>query len=288
MLSSREQNGNPAMRAAIVQLCSGDDLPQNLEATREGVLEARSRGATLVALPENFAFMRREGSPFPCAQGPDGELVVFLADLAREAGVWLLGGSFPEYIENDSRVYNTSLVFDPSGQEVARYRKIHLFDVDLGDATYRESKHFAPGKEVVVAETTFGGIGLSICYDLRFPELYRAHADLGARFIAVPSAFMPQTGRDHWEVLLRARAIESQSFVIAAAQCGRHSPDRSSYGHSLIIDPWGTVLAGAKNEPAVIDAECDLGELDRIRREIPALENRRLGKSGASAPKPCA
>ena len=272
------------MRAAIVQLCSSDDLPHNLETTREGVLEARGRGAELVALPENFAFMRREGSPFPCAQGPDGELVVFLADLAREAGVWLLGGSFPESIENDSRVYNTSLVFDPSGQEVARYRKIHLFDVDLGEARYRESKHFAPGEDVVVAETPFGGIGLSICYDLRFPELYRAHADRGARFIAVPRAFMPQTGRAHWEVLLRARAIESQSFVIAAAQCGEHSSDRASYGHSLIIDPWGTVLAGAADDPAVIDADCDLEQLDRIRRDIPALDNRRLGESGPSDP----
>jgi predicted amidohydrolase len=274
------------MRAAIVQLCSSDDLPRNLDDTRDGVLEAKARGASLVALPENFAFMRREGSPFPCAQGPRGELVVFLADLAREAGVWLLGGSFPESIENDSRVYNTSLVFDPAGQAVARYRKIHLFDVDLGDATYRESKHFAPGEEVVVAETAFGGVGLSICYDLRFPELYRAHSDHGVHFIAVPSAFMPQTGRDHWEVLLRARAIESQSFVVAAAQCGQHSPDRSSYGHSLIIDPWGKVLARAEDKPTVIDAECDLAELDRIRREIPALANRRLSGPGKTASKP--
>jgi len=265
------------MRAAIVQLCANDDLPGNLDRAREGIAEAAARGAQLVALPENFAFMRREGSAFPCPQGPGGELIAFLSAAAAEHGIWLLGGSFPESIEGDTRVYNTSLVLGPDGKEVARYRKIHLFDVDLGTSAYRESRRFAPGSEVVVAPTDFGGVGLSICYDLRFPELYRAHADLEARFIAVPSAFMPQTGRDHWEVLLRARAIESQSFVIAAAQCGEHSPDRSSYGHSLIIDPWGKVLAGAGDTPVVIDAECDLEDLERIRREIPTLANRKLG-----------
>ncbi len=269
------------MRAAIVQLSSSDDLAQNLDRTRAGVVEAAARGAELVALPENFAFMRREGSPFPCAQGPGGELVVFLSELASELGIWLLGGSFPEEIQHDSRVYNTSVVFAPDGREIARYRKIHLFDVDLGTSSLRESKHFAPGSDVVVAETAFGGVGLSVCYDLRFPELYRLQAERGARFLAVPSAFMPQTGRAHWEILLRARAIENQSFVIAAAQCGDHSSDRSSYGHSLIIDPWGRILAQGKDNQAIIDAECDLDELLRIRREIPALDNRRLG-----SPKP--
>jgi deaminated glutathione amidase len=267
------------MRAAIVQLCSTDDLAQNLESVREGVLEAASEGAELIALPENFAFMRREGSPFPCAQEPQGELIRFLSGLATDSGVWLLGGSFPEKIPGDSRVYNTSVVFGPNGEEVARYRKIHLFDVDLGVHSYRESKHFAPGTETVVAETEFGSVGLSICYDLRFPELYRALSDQGAYFLAVPSAFMPQTGKDHWEVLLRARAIESQCFVLAAAQCGEHSPDRASYGHSLIIDPWGKILARGQDRPTVISAECDTEELLRIRREIPSLANRRLGSS---------
>jgi predicted amidohydrolase len=149
--------------------------------------------------------------------------------------------------------------------------------VDLGQNSYRESKHFAPGADVVVAQTAFGGVGLSICYDLRFPELYRAQAERGARVLAVPSAFMPETGRAHWEILLRARAIENQCFVIAAAQCGEHSRDRSSYGHSLIIDPWGNVLGRGAESPVVIDAECDMNELERIRREIPALDNRRLG-----------
>ncbi len=267
------------MRAAIVQLCSSDNLSQHLDSVREGVVEAASLGAELIALPENFAYMRREGSAFPCAQEPRGELIRFLSGLAVESGAWLLGGSFPEKIQDDSRVYNTSLVFAPDGQEVARYRKIHLFDVDLGAHSYRESKHFAPGTEIVVASTAFGGVGLSICYDLRFPELYRALTDQGAHFLAVPSAFMPQTGKDHWEVLLRARAIESQCFVLAAAQCGEHSPDRASYGHSLIIDPWGKILARGQDSPTVITAECDTEELLRIRREIPSLANRRLGSS---------
>lgn len=267
------------MRVAIVQTCSSDDLAENLERATEGLAEAAGRGASLVALPENFAYMRREGEPFPCAQSPQGEIVSFLREAAARHGVWLIGGTFPEAIPGDTRVYNTSVVVAPDGSEVARYRKIHLFDVDIGDSgedSYRESAHFAPGEHVVVAKTPFGGIGLSICYDLRFPELYRRHADQGACFVTVPSAFTPQTGRDHWEVLLRARAIEAQAFVIAPAQCGRHSPDRASHGRSLIVDPWGLVLAQAGDRPGVIDAECDLAELERIRQAIPALRNRRL------------
>lgn len=267
------------MRVAIVQTSSNDDLKANLEFAREAIREAAELGAELIALPENFAYMRREGSPFPCVQGPDGEIVRFLAEQAREHGRWLLGGSFPEAIPGESRVYNTSVLMGPEGSERARYRKIHLFDVDLGSAgedSYRESDHFAPGDEVVVADTDFGGLGLSICYDLRFPELYREQATRGARFMTVPSAFTPQTGKDHWEVLLRARAIENQAFVIAPAQCGRHSPDRASHGRSMIIDPWGVVLAQAVDQPRVILAECDIDELERVRRAIPALANRRL------------
>jgi predicted amidohydrolase len=272
------------VRVAIVQTCSNDDLPSNLKFAAEAIHEAAGRGAELVALPENFAYMRREGSPFPCVQGPDGEIVRFLRETAAGAGVWLLGGTFPEAIAGESRVYNTSIVVDPKGREVARYRKIHLFDVALGESgedVYRESEHFAPGDEIVVADTPFGGIGLSVCYDLRFPELYRAHADRGAKLLAVPSAFTPQTGKDHWEVLLRARAIEGQAFVLAAAQCGRHSPDRASHGRSMMIDPWGLVLAQAGDRPGLIEAECDLDELARIRTAVPSLANRRLGNPHA-------
>lgn len=273
------------MRVAIVQVCADDDLAGNLKRAEEGIAEAADRGARFVALPENFAYMRREGSPFPCVQTGDGEIVLALREWAGRYGVWLLGGSFPEAIpaamrrDGDDRVFNTSILCSPDGREVARYRKIHLFDVTLGpdgEDAYQESLHFAPGEELVVADTDFGGVGLSICYDLRFPELYRGLVDRGARWLVVPSAFMPDTGKDHWEVLLRARAIESACYVLAPAQCGRHGPDRASYGRSLIIDPWGLVLAQAGDAPSLIVAECPTDEIDRIRRAVPVLDNRRL------------
>lgn len=267
------------MRVGIVQVCSTDDLSANLARAEAGVREAASRGATLVALPENFAFMRREGSRYPCAQGPDGEIVRALSRWAREQQIWLVGGSLPEAIPNDTRVHNTTLVFSPDGQEAARYRKIHLFDVALGADgrdVYRESDFCAPGEQVVVCPTPFGGIGLSICYDLRFPELYRRLVDQGARWIVVPSAFTRETGKDHWEVLLRARAIENQCYVLAPAQCGQHTPDRSSHGRSLVIDPWGLVIAQAGDEPAVIVAECADDRIERVRKAVPALLHRSL------------
>ncbi|MEN8182111.1 MAG: carbon-nitrogen hydrolase family protein [Myxococcota bacterium] len=267
------------MRVAAIQLQSTDDLEANLRATRERVAEAAGAGASLVALPENFAFLRREGLAIPCAQGLDGSIVGALRQLASHHRIWLLGGSFAEAGPGDGRVHNTSVLLSPEGELAATYRKIHLFDVDLrgqGGGRFAESAAIAPGKEVVVAGTPFGGIGLSICYDLRFPELYRAQAAQGARFLAVPSAFARETGRDHWEVLLRARAIENQAFVIAPAQWGRHSEDRSSHGRSLIVDPWGLVLAQAGDGPCAILADCDLEAQDRIRASLPCLSHRRL------------
>jgi predicted amidohydrolase len=266
------------VRAGVIQMTSTDDVASNLEAAARLVGEAAARGAELVALPENFAFLRREGAGFPCAQAADGPIVGSLRRLARERGIWILGGTFPEAAPG-GRVHNTSLLISPAGEIAATYRKIHLFDVDLrgsGGGLYQESERVAPGKEVVVAETPFGGVGLSVCYDLRFPELYRAQAARGARFLAVPSAFTPETGRDHWEVLLRARAIENQAFVLAPAQWGRHAPERSSYGRSLIVDPWGVVLAKAPDRACALVAECDLDQQDRIRAALPALLHRRL------------
>jgi predicted amidohydrolase len=242
-----------SVRVALVQLTSTDDVAANLAAVRRSVAEAAGRGAELVALPENFAYLRREGLPVPCAQGLDGEIVGSARELARQHGVWLLAGSFPEAIAGDARVYNTSVLIGPDGGVEAVYRKIHLFDVDLGDGTsFRESATVAPG------------------------ELFRAMAARGASFLCVPAAFTPQTGKDHWEVLLRARAIENQAFVLAPAQCGRHSEKRASHGRSLVIDPWGLVLAQAGDRPAVVTADCDLEELERVRRRIPALRHRRL------------
>jgi len=266
------------MRVALVQMTSTDNLSENLESARRGVREAAEGGAEFIALPENFAFLRREGNPIPCAQPLDGEIVNTVRELASRYQVPILAGTFAETIEGDHRVYNTSALISETGQIVAVYRKIHLFDVDLGDSggVFRESAFTAPGEEVVVAETAFGKVGLSVCYDVRFPELYREMAARGADWITVPSAFAPETGKVHWEVLLRARAIENQAFVLAPAQCGRHSPDRSSHGRSLVIDPWGRILAEAGDEPAVIVADCDPAVLKRVRASLPALLHRRL------------
>ena len=266
------------MRVALVQMTSTDRLSENLESARRAINEAAERGAEFIALPENFAFLRREGNPIPCAQSLDGEIVESVRELASRHRVPILAGTFAEIIEGDQRVYNTSALISATGQIVAVYRKIHLFDVDLGKngGVFRESAFTVPGEEVVVAETTFGKVGLSVCYDVRFPELYREMATRGADWITVPSAFAPETGRAHWEVLLRARAIENQAFVLAPAQCGRHSPDRASHGHSLIVDPWGRILATAGDEPTIVVADCEPDELERVRASLPALRHRRL------------
>jgi predicted amidohydrolase len=267
------------VRAAAVQMCSSDDVAANLAAAAALVGEAAQAGAELVGLPENFAYLRREGLRIPCAQPLDGPIVAALREWAQAHRIWLLGGSFAEAVPRDERVHNTSVLVAPDGSLAAIYRKIHLFDVDLaaqGGGAYRESATVAPGSEVVVAETPFGGVGLSICYDVRFPELYRALAARGARFLLVPSAFARETGRDHWEVLLRARAIENQCFVIAPAQWGQHSPERASHGRALIADPWGVLLGVAPDRPGVVIAECDLAQQDRVRDALPALRHRRL------------
>jgi predicted amidohydrolase len=268
------------LRVGIVQLTSTDELEVNLKTARELVGDAASQGAEWVALPENFAFMRREGLPVHAAAQPiGGSITEALGEMAREHGIWLLGGTFAEAIPEDQRVFNTSLLLDPAGEIAACYRKMHLFDVDLsesGGGVFRESDTFRPGETVAVADAPFGGIGLSVCYDLRFPELYREMSLRGADFLCVPSAFAPETGKDHWEVLLRARAIENQAFVIAPAQCGRHSPDRASYGRSMVVDPWGLILAQAADKPCAVVVDCDLDELERVRGAVPALSHRRL------------
>jgi predicted amidohydrolase len=267
------------MRAAVIQMTSTDDVAANLADASALVEEAARAGAELIALPENFAFLRREGQPVPCAQALDGEIVGTLRKLAARTGTWLLGGTFAESIPDDERVHNTSVLVDPRGGIAAVYRKIHLFDVDLagqGGGVYRESARVAPGADIVVADTPFGGLGLSVCYDVRFPELYRELSRRGARLLAVPSAFAPQTGRDHWEVLLRARAIENQCFVLAPAQWGQHAPDRASHGRALVVDPWGIALGVAPDRPCAVVVECDLAQQDAIRRSLPALTHRRL------------
>jgi predicted amidohydrolase len=267
------------LRAAAIQMCSTDDLDGNLRAAGAWVAEAARAGAELVALPENFACLRREGLPVPCAQPLDGPIVTTLRAWARQHRIWLLGGSFAESVPGSERCHNTSVLLAPDGAVAAVYRKIHLFDVDLsaqGGGCYRESARIAPGDEVVVAETPFGAMGLSVCYDLRFPELFRLQSARGARFLLVPSAFARETGRDHWEVLLRARAIENQCFVVAPAQWGQHSPERASHGRASIVDPWGVLLGVAPDRPGLVLADCDLAHQDSVRAGLPALHHRRL------------
>jgi predicted amidohydrolase len=266
------------MIAAVLQMTSTEDVEANLERAGALLERAASAGAELVALPENFAFMREEGGgPNPAAQDLNGPIAGFLRDRAKEHGVWLAGGTLPETIPGDpDRVYNTALLIDPRGEPVAHYRKIHLFDVELPGATLRESAGVAPGDVAVTAETPFGGIGLSVCYDVRFPELYRELVARGATVLLVPSAFTVPTGSDHWELLLRARAVENQCFVLAPAQYGVHNARRRSYGRSLIVDPWGLVLAQAGDGEGVALADLDFDRQRDVRARLPALRHRRL------------
>jgi predicted amidohydrolase len=263
--------------AAAIQMTSTSDAEKNLATAERLVSDAAERGARLIGLPENFAYLRSEGEAIPAAQALDGVWAERMAGLARRHAITLLLGSFPEAIPGDSRVYNTCVVLGPDGQRIAHYRKMHLFDIDLpGMESLKESKAVAPGTEIVVAQTEFGPLGLSICYDVRFPELYRELARRGARTLAVPSAFTERTGKDHWELLLRARAVENLAYVVAPAQVGTHAKGRASYGHAMIVDPWGAVLAQVADGEGIAMAELDFERQDRLRRELPALAHRRL------------
>lgn len=263
--------------AAVIQMTSNEDLPRNLDRAADLVQHAAKRGAGLIALPENFAFLSEREAPPPAEDlNQPGPILSFGKKLAQELTVYLLLGSIPERREEDARVYNTSVLLGPDGEIVASYRKIHLFDVTVAGKSYRESERVVPGKAPVLAETAFGKVGLSVCYDLRFPELYRALSQGGARVLTVPAAFTLMTGKDHWEVLLRARAIENQCFLLAPAQTGKHGSWRQSYGRSMIIDPWGLVLCCAPEGEGWALAELDFASQERIRQELPALSHRVL------------
>jgi predicted amidohydrolase len=280
-LATRTATYTPEMRAAVCQMRSGDDVPANIAAAQALLAEAADAGADVAMLPEFFAYLGPDSRIHEVAETlPGGTASDMLSTLARERKMWILGGSIHE--RAGDRLYNTAPLFDRTGELVATYRKIHLFDVDLdGQPPFRESAMFTPGTELVTHPIEDARIGLSICYDLRFPELFRGLMALGSELFAVPAQFQHQTGVAHWEVLLRARAIENQCFVAAAAQWGEFgSPEESrrSYGHSMIVGPWGHVLVDAPAEGSgVWFADLDMTELRRVRKVLPALEHRRLG-----------
>jgi predicted amidohydrolase len=264
------------MRAACVQLNSTDDLARNLAIADRLVREAASLGADLVCLPEKWTVYGTPDQQRAGAQTLDGEAASWAAGVARELGIDLVAGSMVERIEGAARHGNTSLHFGPDGKRRAVYRKIHLFDVEVDGRQYADSDLEQPGEEIVVSTLADGtGLGMSICYDLRFPELFRILTLRGARVIVVPSAFTLPTTRDHWEVLLRARAIENQCFVVAPNQIGDHPGGARTGGRSLLIDPWGVVLAGAPDAVTAIAADLDLNRVDEVRGRIPALTQRR-------------
>jgi deaminated glutathione amidase len=264
------------MRAAAVQLNSTADFDRNLERADRFTRAAAADGAQLVVLPEKWSALGRGAAQRAGAQPLDGPAVAWARSTARELGIDLVAGSVSERIEGEPRLRNTSVHVGPDGEVRAAYRKVHMFDVVVEGTVYRESEHEDPGAELVVSAAADGvQLGLSICYDIRFPELYRILAIRGARVFTVPAAFTVPTTRDHWEVLLRARAIEDQAFVVAANQIGEHEPGVRSGGRSMIVDPWGLVLARAADVEGHIVADLDLAAQARIRRELPALANRR-------------
>ena len=263
--------------AAVVQMTSTADVERNLATAERLTDEAAARGASFVALPENFAFLRSTGDPAPEAQAVDGPWTRRMAESARRHRITLLLGSLPERAPEVGKVHNTSVLLGPDGAVLAVYRKIHLFDIDLpGLEHLKESREVAPGRDLVVAPAPFGPLGLTICYDVRFPELYRELTRRGARVLAVPAAFTDRTGKDHWEVLLRARAIENLAYVVAPAQFGVHGKGRASHGHAMIVDPWGAVIAQVPDGEGIALAEMDFDRQDRLRRELPALKHVRL------------
>ena len=275
---------------ACVQLTAGEDMGRNIEAAVGAIRAARQGGADFILTPENVSMMvsdprqvrgRAESEESHPALGA-------FRDLAIETGAWLLAGSLAVRLEGDT-VANRSILIAPDGAIAARYDKIHMFDVDLPDGeSYRESKMYRPGGRAVVAQTPWGGVGMSVCYDLRFAALYRTLAQAGARILTVPSAFTKVTGEAHWHVLLRARAIENGAYVVAPAQCGTHPGGRKTYGHALIVDPWGTVVGECGETPGVVYADIDLAAVEQARARVPALAHDRAFTEPDSAPRPVA
>ena len=268
------------MKVAAIQMTSGPEVSANLEQARELLEEAAARGARLAALPENFSFMGLKDADKRAVAEADGQGPAqdFLADISRRLKLWIVGGTVPlrAGAAGDGRVAAASLVYDPDGRRAARYDKIHLFDVDIPGRieAYRESRHVAPGAAAAVVDTPAGRLGLSVCYDVRFPELYRYLSAAGAQLLVVPSAFTAPTGRAHWETLLRARAIENLCYVLAPAQSGFHPGGRETYGDSMIVDYWGRVLQRVPRGRGCAVADVDLSRQAGVRESFPALAHR--------------
>ncbi len=264
------------MKMAAVQMISGPDVGPNLDTAGRRVAEAAAAGARLVVLPEYFPLIGASDEARLAARETPGAgpIQAFLADTAARHGVWLVGGSIPLAGSDPAKLLNSCLVFDDRGRQVARYDKIHLFDFTRGAERYDEAATIEPGKEVVVVDTPAGRVGLAICYDLRFPELFRAMGPLD--LIVLPAAFTDTTGKAHWELLLRARAVENQCYVLASAQGGLHPTGRMTHGNSMIVDPWGEVLARLDKGEGVIVAELDAARIAEVRTSLPALKHRKL------------
>jgi deaminated glutathione amidase len=270
-------------RVAAIQMASGPNVNANLLEAGRLIKKAVEAGAKLVVLPENFAIMGMNEADKVDIREEDGKGPIqdFLAEQASRHGIWLVGGTVPLAASDADHVYAACLLFDDKGKRVARYDKIHLFDVRIteSDERYNESATIEPGDGIVVVDTPFGKLGLAVCYDLRFPGLFRRMVDEGVEIFALPSAFTAITGRAHWDVLVRARAIENTCYMIASAQGGYHANGRETYGHSMILDPWGVVLDNLSRGSGVVVADIDLGRLRDLRRTFPVLEHRKLACS---------
>lgn len=265
---------------AAIQMASGPNIDANLNEAARSISAATKAGAGLIVLPENFALMANNDADYikNAEQDGSGKIQDFLSEEAKKNNVWIVGGTIPFLGNNPDKVRAACLVFNNEGERVARYDKIHLFDVELVDSNehYAESNTFEPGNDVVVIDSPFGKLGIAICYDLRFPELFRALLDKGAEVFVVPSAFTAITGKAHWEVIVRARAIENLSFVIAAAQGGYHVNGRETYGDSMIVGPWGVILDRLPQGSGFVLAEIDDERLASTRRNFPAIEHRKI------------
>ena len=266
---------------AAIQMVSTDTVGKNLELTGKLIEEAAAKKAKLITLPENFPLMGKHDEDRLAITETfnDGPLQLFLSEQSKRYKVWLLGGTIPLVSDNPEKVFATSLLFNPNGECIARYDKIHLFDVvlDKDDGeSYRESKTFKPGNDIVVAQTEIGNIGLSVCYDLRFPEMYRKMHNKNVQIITAPSAFTATTGKAHWKTLLKTRAIENLCYLIASNQGGVHANGRETWGHSMIVDPWGEILAEVKEETGIAIAKIDIEKQTNLRKRFPVLTHRKL------------